>query len=117
MEGQLPEGVNLSIAWQGVDDLPILFVNQVLGQVGQGAEVILTFGQLAPPAVSGDTQAEREAQLRGVTQIPIKPVARFALTREGLEQLVTVLHQTLDNHDRVQEIMTQAQRMSERGEQ
>lgn len=113
---QVPEGIPFPIAWEGVDDLPVLFVNQVLGQVGQQTEVILTFGQLTPPAILGETQAEREQQIRDVTRLPIKPVARFALTREGLEQLVAVLHQTLENHDKVLEIMAQMQRTPEGGE-
>lgn len=116
MTEQVPEGIPFPIAWEGVDDLPVLFVNQVLGQVGQQTEVILTFGQLTPPAILGETQAEREQQIRDVTRLPIKPVARFALTREGLEQLVAVLHQTLENHDKVLEIMAQMQRTPEGGE-
>jgi hypothetical protein len=114
---QLPEGVPFPVAWEGVEDVPVLFVNQVLGQVGQQAEVVLTFGQLTPPAILGETQAERERQIGDWPRIPIKPVARFALTREGLEQLVTVLHQTLENHDKVSEIMAQMQRTPEGGEQ
>ena len=63
------------------------------------------------------SEAERERQIGDWPRIPIKPVARFALTREGLEQLVTVLHQTLENHDKVSEIMAQMQRTPEGGEQ
>ena len=116
MEERLPEGLHLSVVWEGVDDVPILFVNQVLGQVGQQSEVILTFGQLAPPAILGETQEEREKQLRDVTRLRIKPVARLALTRAGLEQLVTVLHQTLENHDKAQEFFAQVQSETEKGE-
>ncbi len=97
--------------------MPILLVNQFLGQVGQQSEVILTFGQFAPPAILGETQAERERQAEGVKHIPIKPVARLALTRAGLEQLVSILHQTLENHDKAQAFFEQAQRMMERGEE
>jgi hypothetical protein len=114
---QLPEDVHLSVAWEGVEDVPILFANQVLSQVGQHSEVILTFGQLAPPAILGETQEEREKQLASITRLPIKPVARLALTRAGLEQLVTVLHQTLENHDKAQQFFAQAQRIIEEGEE
>ncbi len=117
LEEQVPEGVNLPIIWTGVDDVPMVFVNQTLAQVGQQSEVILTFGQLAPPAVLADTQEERERQIRALTHIPIKPVARLALTRTGLEQLVDVLHQTLVNHDKAQELMAQAQRMADEGDE
>jgi hypothetical protein len=34
LDEQLPEGLNIAVTWEGIDDVPILFVNQVLGQVG-----------------------------------------------------------------------------------
>ena len=40
--------------------------------------------------MSGDNE-QQMAELRAVTQIPITVVARFALTREGAEQLSTLL--------------------------
>ena len=107
--------MHLSVSWEGVDDVPILFVNQVLGQVGQQAEVILTFGQLAPPALLGETREERMRQARDLTHIPIKPIARLAMTRAGLEQLVDVLHKTVENYEKAQELLAQAQRMAEGG--
>ena len=117
MEEQLPEGVPFSISWEGVNDLPVLFVNQVIGQVGQQGEVILTFGQLVPPAILGETQAEREQQARSISHVPVKPVARLAMTRVGLEELMRILRDTAENYDKVQELIAQAQRMAERGDE
>jgi hypothetical protein len=117
LEGQLPEGVDLSITWEGVDNVPILFANQVLGQVGQQSEVILTFGQLAPPAILGETQEERVRQARGLTHISVRPIARLAMTRAGLEELVGVLHKTIENYDKAQELLARAQRMAEEGDE
>ena len=115
MEGQLPEGLP-PVTWVGAEDVPILFVNQVLGQVGQQSEVILTFGQLSPPAILGEDPGERERQLKSMSRIPIKPIARLGLTRAGLEQLVAVLHQTIENYDKAQEFFAQAQSEGEQGE-
>ena len=117
MEEQLPEGVNLRALWEGVDDVPVLFVNQALGQVGQQAEVILTFGQLVPPAILGETPEERVSQASALTHIPIKPVARLAMTRAGLEELMRILRETAENYDKVRELMAQAQRMADRGDE
>jgi hypothetical protein len=116
LDEQLPEGLNIAVTWEGIDDVPILFVNQVLGQVGQQSEIILSFGQMAPPAILGNTQEERERQLRELSPLSIKPIARLALTRPGLEQLVAVLQQTLENYDKAQELIAQAQRAAETGE-
>ena len=115
MEERLPEGLPL-VTWEGVEDVPILFVNQVLGQVGEQSEIVLTFGQLAPPAILGQTQEEREQQLKSLDRIPIKPIARLAMTRVGLEQLIAVLQQTRANHDKAQELMAQQRRISDEGE-
>ena len=117
MDEQLPEGLNIAVTWEGIDDVPIFFVNQVLGQVGQQSEVILSFGQMAPPAILGETQEERERQLRTLARLSIKPIARLALTRAGLEQLVGVLQQTLENYDKAQKLMEQEQRGTETGEE
>jgi hypothetical protein len=117
LDEQLPEGIDLRAVWEGVDDVPVLFVNQVLGQVGQQAEVILTFGQIVPPAILGETPEERVNQARTLTHIPIKPVARLAMTRAGLEELMRILRETAENYDKVQELMAQAQRMAERGDE
>ena len=116
MEERLPEGEYPPVTWVGVEDVPILFVNQVLGQVGEQSEIVLTFGQLAPPAILGQTQEEREKQLKGLERIPIKPIARLAMTRAGLEQFIVVLHQTLANHDKAQEFMAQQRRIPNEGE-
>jgi hypothetical protein len=117
LEEQLPEGVDLSIAWEGVDNMPILFVNQFSGQVGQQSEVLLTFGQLAPPIILGETQEERVRHARGLTHISVKPIARVAMTRAGLEELVGVLHKTIENYDKAQELLARAQRMAEGGDE
>jgi hypothetical protein len=71
---------------------------------------------MAPPAILGKTQEERERQLRELSPLSIKPIARLALTRPGLEQLVAVLQQTLENYDKAQELIAQAQRAAETGE-
>jgi len=54
-------------------------------------------------------------QARDLTHIPIKPIARLAMTRAGLEQLVDVLHKTVENYEKAQELLAQAQRMAEGG--
>ena len=46
MPERLPEEFQLPVVWVGTEEVPLLFANQVLGQVGQQGEVVLTFGQL-----------------------------------------------------------------------
>ncbi len=98
-----PIGVELRLQWTGLDDAPLFLTNQFLGQVGQQDEVVLTFGQVALPALMGtpEQQAEQAAQIPGV---PIRTLARFALTRGGLDELIGVLEQTRANHDKSQQM-------------
>lgn len=42
-----PEYVQVRVAWVGVDETPMQFVNQVLAQFNEH-EFIVTLGQLAP---------------------------------------------------------------------
>jgi hypothetical protein len=39
--------------WVGLDDLPTILVNQMLGQAHEG-EIVLTFGYVSPPPVIGE---------------------------------------------------------------
>lgn len=96
-----PEAVRIPVVWVGGDETPILLVNQFLGQF-QDSEFILTFGQFAPPALIG-TEEERREQAREISFIPVKVLARLALTRSRLEELMRVLQETLANHDKHQE--------------
>lgn len=103
------EGVNLPVRWVGAEETQLVFANQVLGQVGQQGEVVLTFGQLTPPALVG-SPAEMAEQIQRIPYIPTKTVARLVITRPGLDQLIDVLQKTVENYDRAQ----QAQEGSER---
>jgi hypothetical protein len=74
--------------------------------------VLLTFGQLTPPALMGEPDQIRQ-QVEQISHIPTRTVARIGLTRTGLEELVEALQETLKNHDRAQQIKAQ---LAERGE-
>jgi hypothetical protein len=98
---ETPESLTIRLAWDGAENVAIVLVNQVLGQVGQQGEVILTFGQTAPPILIGDQDQQRE-QAREIPFVPIKPVARLAITRAGLDDLIHVLNETRNNYDKAQ---------------
>ncbi len=100
------QGVQLSVVWSGTEDVPIALVNQFLGQVGLQDEVILTFGQLTPPALLGTLEQQQE-QVKEMPFLVVKPVARLGLTKTGLDQLVDVLQQTQRNYEEAQRQNTQ----------
>ena len=98
-------GRSIPVTWVGAEDLPVLFVNSFVGQVEVEQGVFfLTIGQMVPPALIG-TPEERAEQLEQVSYVPVKPVARLALTRERLEYLVQILHTNLDQYDQIRHQM------------
>ncbi len=103
-----PEGRQLPVRWVGAEDAPLLFVNQVLGQVGQQGEVVLTFGQLIPPAFFGTPEQIAE-QAQDMTHVPVQTAARLVITREGLDQLIQVLGQTVENYEQARYLLEQMQ--------
>lgn len=90
---------DIPVAWIGAEDLPILFVNQFVTQVHEDT-FFVTIGQITPPALIG-TEEERIEQLEQIAYVPVKPVARLALTRADAQQLVSSLNVSLDAHEEV----------------
>ncbi len=93
-----PPEREVPLVWIGAEDLPILLINLVQGQVEQD-ECIITLGQMTPPALGG-TEAERQKQIDQLPFVPIKAVAKLGLTRRRLEEIVTVLQQTIEIYDK-----------------
>ena len=46
----------------------------------------------------GATGEEREKQVRALTYVPIKPIARLALAPQGLDELIMALEDTRRNY-------------------
>jgi methyl-accepting chemotaxis protein len=68
--------------------------------------VVLTFGQLTPPAFLGTPEQITE-QAKQISHVPTQTVARLVLTRMGMDQLIEVLRQTVENYDRAQQMAQQ----------
>ena len=70
-----------------------------MGQVqAEEGAFYLTIGQTLPPALIGTPQ-ERAEQLEQIAYVPVKPVARLALTRSRLQELAALLQTNLDQYD------------------
>src|SRR3954453_1270429 len=91
------EPLVLPLAWVGLDEQPILYANQFLGQANAG-EITLTIGQAAPPALLGSPEQQRE-QAEAISYVPVRPLVRVNVSRDRLEELIQVLTETLQNAD------------------
>lgn len=89
------EEIALPFFFIGTEDVPIQLSNiQVIQHVRQ--EFIITFGQFAPPLVLGSPQEQRE-QVKGKPYLPVKTVARLAMSPERALDLIKALQ---DNYDK-----------------
>ncbi len=96
---------DVPLTWIGADDLPVLFANTFVGQVqAQEGVFYLTVGQFVPPALIGTPQEQAE-QIEQIAYVPVKPVARLALTRARLQELAALLQTNLDQYDQIMQQM------------
>jgi hypothetical protein len=110
-------GRHVRVAWTGTEEIPIVFANQFLGQVGGNGEILFTVGQASPPVILAETDAERDNLLEQLSSVPVKPLARYVFDRTTLEQLIQILQQTRDIHDQVrQQRQAGADQATEEGE-
>lgn len=92
----------IPLTWIGIEDVPILTINQMVGQALTRQEYIVTLGQVAPPVLLG-TEEQRRQQMEMLTFAAVKPVARIGLTRRRVEELIRILTEILDNADKMDE--------------
>lgn len=104
------EVVAIPIAWIGLDDAQIAYANQIILQMGapdHPDEFIITFGQLHPPVLVGAPE-ENRAQLQSLPYVPVRVVAKIALTETRLRELFGVIERVLKNYGDMKEAMRTA---------
>lgn len=88
------EQVALPFFFLGSEDVPIVLSNlQVVQHVQQ--EFIITFGQFSPPVVLG-TPEEQMEQVKSKPYLPVKTVARVAMSPQRVGDLIKALQENLD---------------------
>lgn len=87
--------VQLQATWVGLEEVPILFANQVIIQLDDQNDVIIGFGQANPPVVLGGTVEEQRAQIAAIPFVQIRPVARLSMSTRRLEELIRALQETV----------------------
>ena len=98
---QPQQGRPIPIVFVGADEVPILFVNQMVIQHVQN-EFILTLAQIQPPILLGSPE-ERQSQVEKITHVSAQVVARIGLTRARLAELIAALQTNLSTYDSQQE--------------
>lgn len=98
--GAAGELLQAKAAWVGMEQHPVIMVNQFVGQVDHQGGMVLTVGQaLATPM---DPSEAKDKIKKGETLVIVQTLARFALTRRAVEDLRTQLGTLLEIEDRFQ---------------
>jgi hypothetical protein len=94
-----PEEIELDQAWIGADDLPVQFANAFVAIAGPNA-FFVNLGSQIPPELGTDEDFER---LKARGYLPVKPIARIALSAQGLDDLIKVLETIRNPSQEIQE--------------
>jgi hypothetical protein len=95
-----PVSMNVQLVWPSELPAPVV-ANQFAIQVfsNQGVSdppmILLTLGFAGPPLFTG-TESEQRTQFESLSSLLVHGVGRYALTRDDLRRLISVLQQTLD---------------------
>ena len=66
---QQPQGLTVPAVWVGLEDVPISFANQFIGQMDDRCEVVLSLGQVLAPVLMGTAGAAAGAG----SEHPLRP--------------------------------------------
>lgn len=96
---QPSQTLEVPLSWVGYDETLIAYANQFIVQFQPDAGFVLGLGQATPPAVMGtpDQVAEQVAQIEF---IPVRTLARVAMTEAKLRELIAALEANLQNFER-----------------
>lgn len=95
------EGKAIPLTWVGPDEVPVVMANHFISQFHDDG-FVLTFGQVAPPIILGSEEQQRE-QLEALAFVPVRPLARFALTEQRVRELIKLLTDNLAVYEARQE--------------
>jgi hypothetical protein len=73
-----PLGIQVPAVWVGLEEEPVAFANQFIGQLDDRCDAVLSFGQVLAPVVLGTPEQQRE-QAKNIPFVQVKPVVRLSL--------------------------------------
>jgi hypothetical protein len=95
------QDISVPLQWIDFDEIPILFANHFLVQ-HQIEEFVVSFGQVVgPPPVGPPADLTAPAgPIHDPRHVPINTLARFGLSRHRMVELIALLQNAVEEHDR-----------------
>lgn len=95
-----PPSIDVPLAWVGYEEVPIAYANQFLIQFQPDASFVVGVGQATAPALIG-TPEQVAQQAAEIEFVPVRTLARIAMTEGKLRELIAALEANLANFERV----------------
>lgn len=95
-------GITVPAVWIGLEEAPISFANQFIGQLDDRCDVVLSFGQVLAPVLAGTPEQQQE-QAQNIPFVQVRPITRVSLSTARVRELVDVLQSTLENQQKCRE--------------
>lgn len=93
------DSVEIPLSWVDAEQRDVMAANQSgMSHNLETGEFILILGHVAPPLLSGSEEEMRQ-QAERLPFVPIRTLARFSLTRQGVEALRDVVQANLARYD------------------
>jgi hypothetical protein len=93
------DDLHLPLSMGDFEESPILFANHFLVQY-EPDEFVVSMSQWTGPPLVG-TPDQRRAQAREHDRIPVHTLVRCGMTRRRVVELIALLQDRLDEHDRM----------------
>jgi hypothetical protein len=95
------QDISIPLEWIDFDETPILFANHFLVQ-HQIEEFVVSLGQVVgPPTVAPpEDLTAPAAPIHDARHVPINTLARFGLSRHRMVELIELLQNAVEEHDR-----------------
>ena len=85
------------------DQLQSHFVSNVVVQ-HQPEHFVLSFFEIWPPAILGETEAEKKQALEAVDHVEAKCVARLVLTPSRMREFIDAAMENLQNYEKMMQM-------------
>jgi hypothetical protein len=101
MSASIHPDIAVPLEWIDFDETPILFANHFLVQ-HQLEEFVVSMGQVVGPPTVGPPQdlTVPAAPIHDAHHVPINTLSRVGLTRHRMTELIELLQNAVDEHDR-----------------
>jgi hypothetical protein len=95
------QDISVPLQWIDFDETPILFANHFLVQ-HQIEEFVVSLGQVVgpPPVGPPEDLTAPAAPIHDPRHVPINTLARFGLSRHRMVELIELLQNAVEEHDR-----------------